>query len=138
MIYIYFLALLLIAVLFVRKTPKWDPRLAGARLESKGLVIFLAGIILGLLAGELGEGFLYSFFKIISIIICLAGFITMLCGFGRHAKGVFGPIDPRREADPGYDLEYIQCPHCKKAKMRKETKVVTCPICKKKTRIEDF
>ena len=138
MIYLYFIALLAIAFFIIRKTPKWDPRWVGSRLQARGLAIFFGGIILGYLACDFGKGPTYSALKIIGNLACVAGFITMLFGFGKHAKVVFGPIDPKREVDPGYDLEYILCPHCKKAKMRKETKVVKCPICKMKTTIEDF
>jgi len=134
MIYFIVIATFIISLLALVKIPKWDPRWESARIFAKGQIVFLAGIVLIFVAGKTD----INTIKTIGYITCIPGFIIMLWGSVKHAKFVFSPIDPKRETDSGYDLEYIQCPHCKKTKMRKEKKVVKCPVCKKKTRIEDF
>lgn len=73
--------------------------------------------------------------KIIRIIftpIAIVGFLIGLAGMAKHIKIMFGPIDPKREVDSGYDLEYVLCPHCKKAQIRLDAKPFSCPACKKK------
>ena len=134
MIYFLVVATFIIALLAVVKIPKWDPRWASARIFAKGQIIFLAGVILIFVAGKTD----ITTIKAIGYITCIPGFAISLWGLVKHTQKIIGPIDPRRETDPGYDLEYIQCPHCQQAKMRKEKQVVKCPICKKKTKIEDF
>jgi hypothetical protein len=138
MIYFIVIATFIISLVAIAKVPKWDPRWESARIFAKGQIVFLAGVILIFIAGKIDIYALKTTIKSIGYITCIPGFTIMFWGLVKHAQKIFSPIDPKRETDPGYDLEYIQCPHCQKARMRKEKKVVKCPICKKRTKIEDF
>jgi len=53
----------------------------------------------------------------------------------KHYKTMFSPIDPKREVDPGYDFDYLLCPHCQKVNIRVESSTIKCPVCRKKTQI---
>lgn len=132
MIFIYTFGLLAVAILFLPNTRKLDPRLAGPLLLSKGgVVFFLGGLVLTLLA----ESTKLPTLRIFGNFICVVSYVVILCGFGLMSYKSFHGRDPKREVDPGYDLDYILCPHCQQAEMRKETSVVKCPVCKKKTRL---
>jgi hypothetical protein len=114
-----------------------DPRSSGLRLSFVGGIIFFVGWLVPFTSGMLNAGAVPSIIRTIFTTIAILGFFIAIVGMGKHYKTFFGPIDPKREVDPGYDFEYLLCPHCKKAKMRIEASVVKCPVCKKKTRTKE-
>lgn len=136
MFILYALAFTIIAFLVLRKKTRWDPRLVGSRLASKGLSIFLGGTVFVLIAEAAGQKSPAAALLVVGNFICIVGFITMLCGFGKNIKILY---DPSLESGQGINLDsqfdYIQCPHCQKAKMMIEDKTVKCPVCKQKTRV---
>jgi len=105
------------------------------RTSLKGIALFIgSGLTLALIA-EFSGGAPPKLLTWILLPTALFGFGVAVTGMFKHYKGMFGPIDPKREVDPGYDFDYLLCPHCKKTKIRVESSTVKCPICKKKTRI---
>jgi len=120
------------------KAKNRDPRFAGLRLSSIGGIIFFIGWLVPFAVGILNAGTVPGIIKITFTPIAIFGFLIAAAGMLKHYKLFFGPIDPKREVDPGYDFDYLVCPHCQKAKMRIDSSVVKCPVCKKKTKTKDF
>ncbi len=116
-------------------TVKKDPRFAGVRLCFKGIAIFVGSSLVLCLSAILGDGAPPSFIVYICLPVALFGFVVAIDGMFKHYKIMFGPIDPKREVDPGYDFDRLLCPHCKKVEIRVEASAVKCPICKTTTRV---
>lgn len=112
-----------------------DPRFEGFRLSLKGFVVFFIGWSGPFFSGILNHGKVPEWIHVIFIPIAVFGMLIALKGMIKHYKDFFGPFDPKRAVDPGYDFDYVICQHCKKTKIRAEGKSVKCPICKKKTKI---
>jgi hypothetical protein len=91
----------------------------------------------------------------ISGVLCLASFIalaitgfvpfaylgfvtfiaTIIYNFRTCSEVACKPINNETAkwfVDPGYNLEYDLCPHCGKAKVRKNEIFKKCPVCKKR------
>ena len=136
--YIYALAVIAVATVAIKKIPKWDLRWAPMIVMAKGFLIFTCGILLLALSKDFVSAAFSQLLNATSIACFVIGFAIVVYGFVIGTRIVFSATDPKREVDPGYELGYILCPHCQKVQMRKEAKVVKCPNCNKKTKVEDF
>ena len=113
-----------------KKSRNRDPRFAGMRFSFYGLIVFFSGVSILFIRDALKAGAIATVLNIIAIPIALVGWIIAAIGMYKHYKIFFGPIDPRREVDPGYDFDYVTCPSCGKAQIRFDAKPLRCPICK--------
>jgi hypothetical protein len=120
------------------KSKNRDPRFAGLRILLCGLAAFIFGVSMLFLRDALNGNAILIILSIVAIPIASIGWIVAAIGMYKHYKIFFGPIDPRREVDPGYDFDYVTCPSCGKAKVRFDTKPLRCPICKTKLKKGSF
>ncbi len=136
--YLYALVIIAVATVAIKKIPKWDLRWAPMIVMAKGVLIFTCGILLLALSKDFVSTAFSQLLNATSIVCFVIGFAIIAYGFVIGTRVVFGATDLKREVDPGYELGDILCPHCQKVQMRKDSKVVKCPNCKKKTKVEDF
>ena len=125
---LYGAAFVAIFAYFAFRAKRTDPRYYGFRLAGKGGMIFFIGWLVLAIADN------YESLKLIrtgGYVLAVVGFATMFIGFVKHAKIVFypGQFDAKREVDPGYDLPYKLCPHCKQIQVRMYHNKMKCPKC---------
>jgi|GEM_PF-4119716 len=119
-------------LLFLRALSKHWKRWEGVRLGAKALILVGASGLFVLI----GSGYQQFGGKIIIIagsILFLIGWLLGVIGAVKHVKVMFAPVDnARAELDPGYNLPFVLCPHCKKASVRIDAPTFRCPVCKQK------
>jgi hypothetical protein len=125
---LYGAAFVAIFAYFAFRAKRTDPRFYGFRLASKGGMVFFIGWLVLAIADN------YEKLKLIrtgGYVLAVVGFATMFIGFLKHAKIVFNPgqFDAKREVDPGYDLPYKLCPHCKQIQVRMYHNKMKCQKC---------
>ena len=126
---IIFLALM---VFFHWAFSKHDKRWEGVRLCFKGGILLGVGALLAGLS-DLLEAPVCQVLKVADLLLFLVGLALGFWGMTKHWKIMFAPTtDLRAEIDPGYQLDYVLCPHCKGASIRRDARPFRCPICKKK------
>jgi len=73
-------------------------------------------------------------FKPFAILGLISFIATIMYSFGANLQIFYKKIDNETAkwfVDPGYNVEYVLCPNCGKAKVRKNVIFKKCPVCKK-------
>ena len=117
-----------VLAIILAKANKRNPRFAGQRVMTKGLLLFGAGWLMLVVSATTGANLIrYAGYPIAIIGFCMAGF-----GWVKHVKLMFKPLDSddiKRMVDPGYDIPYTKCPHCEKVEVRVYGRKAKCPTC---------
>jgi hypothetical protein len=118
----------LLATIVVRSN-KRDPRFAGSRLMTKGLLVFGIGWLMLVVGASIGTHSAATILRYAGYLAAIIGFCMAVAGEVRHVKLMFGPIDAKRMVDPGYDIPYTDCPHCHEIEVRVYGRKAKCPKC---------
>ena len=112
-----------------RRIPTWLPKYNGYQLFLGGILLGTVGWLIQILADYISNYFINTALTCTGIIAFLCGFGIAIFGFFRLAVKGININDARREVDPGYDLNYLLCPHCHKSQIRVDAKPYKCPVC---------
>lgn len=121
-----FIALLATVVV---KANKRDPRFAGQRVMTKGLLAFGIGWLMLVLGASIKIELISTSLRYAGYAVAIIGFCIAVVGEIRHVKLMFGPVDAKRMVDPGYDTPYTECPHCHNVEVRIYGRKAKCPKC---------